>query len=250
MCLGSVCHVFTTSHRHIMYWQRKNFLPTIARHANDKVLCHSSPPKQVVLRFIVLLAPSRDGRSFASLWNFSMKTFCCPSQFLVGWFSEMQFQWSSQIFKKSVIKFFKVPKPVECWRKNGFLCKTGESFEHQAHIDFRGRGEGREMFNFHLKFPRFFQIKHIINIQTETLSSPPDDSYRQRHILHDEISIFSYFSRQLTAFSYHSSTSDFFPLLFSYEMMSTHSTFNSPSHAARVYSSSKVWEKYGGKIKL
>lgn len=71
MCLGSVCHVFTTSHRHNVLTKASQNFALSWMETTTNFVCHSFV--QVVLGFIVFAQHLAGVRL-----NFSMKTFCCP----------------------------------------------------------------------------------------------------------------------------------------------------------------------------
>lgn len=132
MCLGSVCHVFTTS-IDIMYWQKpETSLPT-----TNFGVCHShtTSSSRSCWGIYCLSKGKFPSTPWISQWKPSVALHFFLREQSEYHRTKMQFQWSSQ---KIVIKFFKVPLPIE------FLCKTAGAREtrhhrkkHQAHIDFR-----------------------------------------------------------------------------------------------------------------
>lgn len=170
MCLGSVCHVFTTSHRHnVLTKASQNFALSWKGNTTTNFVCHSFV--QVVLGFIVFAQHLAGVRL-----NFSMKTFCCPFLELAGGYhrhryTKMQFQWSSwvELLLNSLKRL-----PI------GFLCKALLAGEHQAHIDFRVEilfklCKGRE-----IHFTP--EIKHIINILDSSNSGTMKFQYFSRAV--------------------------------------------------------------------
>lgn len=203
MCLGSVCHVFTTSHRHnVLTKASQNFaLSWIWKQRRTlcaTLLCRS---------FWDLLSLLNISQEFAwiSQWKPSVALSSCSLELARGYHrhTKMQFQWSSWV--ELLLNSLK-RSPI------GFLCKTILAGEHQAHIDFRVRilsklCKGRE-----IHFTP--EIKHIINI----LDSSNSGTMK-----------FQYFPRAVRCV--------LFFIFLIYEMMSTHPTCDDSPQNIRI----KVW---------